>query len=147
MRVSRLLVPLLPLMAAILPANASNDTSPSLIQQGPEAEPVFVDGSKESAAIVSLHNDRATLLSINKSDTAIAVTASPSRNSLKKGSTQHKRSDSNPKPKKKKPPKNKSNNTNSTGEEEDDDSGVGRGITLPISLAISLVLLVGALQI
>lgn len=49
------------------------------------------------------------------------------------------------KPKKKKPPKVKGGN-HTDDDDDDDDSGAGRGITLPTSLAIGVVLLVGALQ-
>ncbi|KAI8948626.1 hypothetical protein F4801DRAFT_445517 [Xylaria longipes] len=145
MHVSRLLVSLLPVAAAIIPVESSNNTSPSLSQQEPEAESVFVNGSKHSAATIARHNDEATLLPTNKSDTDIVAAASITHSSLRRDSTQHQSSD--PKRKKKKRPKNKNNSTNSTEENDDDDSGVGRGITLPISLAVSLVLLVGALQI
>ncbi|KAI0451004.1 hypothetical protein F5B21DRAFT_507653 [Xylaria acuta] len=148
MRASGLLVSLSPVVAAVVLADASNNTSPSLSQQKPEAESVFVDGSKHSTAAVARHSDEVTLLLTNKSDTAIVVAASTAHDDPRRDSTRYKRSNSKPKPKKKKQPKNKSNSTNSTEEKDDDDeSGVGRGITLPISLAISLVLLVGALQI
>jgi hypothetical protein len=48
--------------------------------------------------------------------------------------------------KKPKKPKNKKNTTDDD-DDDDDESGVGRGITLPISLAFGLVVLVGGLQI
>lgn len=60
-------------------------------------------------------------------------------------STDHQKRDTKPKPKKKKPPKSKGNQTED--DDDDDDSGVGHGITLPTSLAIGIVLLVGALQL
>lgn len=47
---------------------------------------------------------------------------------------------------KNKPLKDKINSTKGTEEKEDDDSSVRRGITLLLSLAVSLLLVVGALQ-
>ncbi|KAI1742736.1 hypothetical protein F4680DRAFT_25479 [Xylaria scruposa] len=136
MRTSRLLVSLPTVVTAIILADAgSNTSSSSLNQEGPGAEPVFSNGWSHSIEIVPRLDSEVTHISTNKNDTASIVTVSKTDGNLKRRV-----------PKKKKPPKNKGNNTNST-EEDDDDSGVGRGITLPISLAISLVLLVGALHV
>ncbi|KAI0471410.1 hypothetical protein F4859DRAFT_118729 [Xylaria cf. heliscus] len=145
MRVLRLLVSVLPVVVAIIPEDACNNASPSLSQQSPEAESVLVDGSKENAATVACHNNNITSLLTNNSDTTIVVEAITTQDSLGIDFTQHKRSNQITKRKKKKGPKNNSNSTNSTS--GDDDSGGGRGITLPISLAVSIVLLVGMLQI
>ncbi|KAI0186416.1 hypothetical protein EV127DRAFT_173170 [Xylaria flabelliformis] len=143
MRTSRLFVALPAVVATIILADAGNNTSPSLGQEEPVAERAFDNGPRHSADIVARLDGEVT--QTNKTDTAIVVAASITDDDLKRSHTQHKRSDSTSKPKKKKPPK-KGNHTNSTGEEDDDDSGVGRGITLPISLAIGLVLVVGALH-
>ncbi|KAI0551525.1 hypothetical protein F4679DRAFT_129993 [Xylaria curta] len=140
MRPSRLLVSFPAVVTAIILADADSNISSSLNhQEEPGAEPVFGNGWSHSVDIVARLDSEVTQISTNKNDTASIVAASKTDDNLKRSATS--------KPKKKKPPKNKGNKTNSTEEEDDDDSGVGRGITLPISLAISLVLLVGALHV
>lgn len=125
------------LPAAISPVGAINDASLSPSQQEPEAQSVLVN---DPAVAVASHDDKAIKIPTNQSETVVVITSTENEKRDTKSKPK-------PKPKKKKPPKTKGGgNHTDDDDDDDDDSGVGRGITLPTSLAIGIVLLVGALQ-
>ncbi|KAI1112565.1 hypothetical protein F5Y14DRAFT_452953 [Nemania sp. NC0429] len=125
------LITLLPAGISPVGAVAISDASLFTSQQEPEAQSVLVD---DPAVAVASHDYEAVKIPVNQSD-AIVITES----------TDNEKRDTKPKSKKKKPPKVKGNHT--SDDDDDDDSGVGRGITLPTTLVVGVVLLVGALQI
>ncbi|KAI0097489.1 hypothetical protein GGR51DRAFT_467434 [Nemania sp. FL0031] len=126
------------LLGTISPASAIRDASVSLNRRTFRTESMLANGSGAG------HNDQVTPLPTNQSDAAAIVAASTYHSGSENGFMRQKRKDSKSKSKKKKTGKNNNKNSTSNG---DDDSGVGRAITLPISLTMSLAILVGTLQI